>query len=314
MWKVFSLLFLLPILSHGALVTGRCRYYDHQLLGYTCEVANLLFTVGDELQITGVHMPGRDNGNVLTVEIVNSTVEVIPQQFFINFSILRRFNAQNVGISTLNRLRNCQSLQFLSLSHNKLNIIRADTFTDCTNLLNINLQNNLIRDVERWALRNLSVLEVLNLNSNQMQSVNPDVFTPTTNLIDLSLSNNFISNLVVRTFTPISFLETLRLSNNNLTIVNGLIFQNMTQLSVLLLNGNNFDNFQANFFRNLTNLRHLNVADNKVRLEFKFKQRILKGKEGGFKMFFGWVHMIAGGRFFAFHRIPQNCSGNRKFA
>jgi Leucine-rich repeat (LRR) protein len=264
MWKVFSLLLLLPVFGQSALVTARCRYYDHQILGYTCEVADLQFMAGDELQIAGIHMPGRDNGNVLTVEIVNSTVEVVPQQFFIQFSILRRFNAQNVGMSVLNRIRNCQTLQSLSLSHNKLDIIRGDTFADCTNLLSINLQNNLISNVERWALRGLSILETFNLNNNQMAALNADLFTPTPNILDIGLSNNLLSTLILRTFTPTPFLETLRLSNNNLTLLNGVMFQNLTQLQVFLLNGNNFDNFQAGFFRNLTNLRHLNIDNNAV--------------------------------------------------
>ena len=113
MWKVLSLLFLLPIMGQSALVTARCRYFDHQAFGYTCEASNLQFMMGDELQITGVHMPGRNNGNILTVEIVNSTVEVAPLQFFISFPNLNRFNAQNVGMSNLNPIRNCENLQSL---------------------------------------------------------------------------------------------------------------------------------------------------------------------------------------------------------
>lgn len=264
MWKIFSLLLLCPILAQSALVQARCRFYEHQVFGYTCETANLQFMAGDELQISGIHMPERDNGNVWTVEVVNSTIEVLPQQFLISFPILRRLNANNVGISTLNRIRNCQSLQFLSLSHNKLDVIRGDTFADCSNLLSINLQNNLITNVERWALRGLTILQTFILNNNQLATLNGDLFTETPNILDIGLSNNLLSTLIARTFTPTPFVETIRLANNNLSIISVNIFQNLTQLSVLLLNGNRFDNFAANFFRHLPNLRHLNIDNNVV--------------------------------------------------
>jgi Leucine-rich repeat (LRR) protein len=264
MWKIVNLVLLLPFLAQSELVVARCNYYEHPLFGYTCEVANLQFKAGDELQVTGTHMLGKNNENVATVEIANSTIEVVPLQYFISFPILTRFYAQNVGISTLNRLRNCASLQHLFLSQNKLDIIRGDTFADCANLQSIHLQNNMISNIERWAFRDATKLEVLLLNNNQLEVINADLFTPTPNLLDLGLSNNRLETLNSRLFTPTLFLETLRLSNNNITILNVNIFQNLTQLSTLLLNGNNFDNFQANFFRNLPSLRLLNVDDNMV--------------------------------------------------
>lgn len=274
MWKILSLILLFPFVAQSELVVARCNFYEHPIFGYTCEVANLQFMAGDALQVTGNHLLGKGNDNVVTVEIVNSTVEVIPLQYFISFPILNRFYAQNVGISTLNRLRNCLSLEFLFLSHNMLDTIRADTFADCANLRSIQLQNNLINNVERWAFRDATKLEVVNLNNNQLEVVNPDLFTPTPNLLDLGLSNNQLTTLNTRFFTPVVFLETLRLSNNDITFLNVNHFQNLTQLSTVLLNGNNFDNFQANFFRHLPNLRQLNVNDNKVGFNWVFNSFI----------------------------------------
>lgn len=264
MWKILSVILVLPFLAQSELVVGRCNYYEHPLFGYTCEMSNLQFMAGDELQVTGNHMPGKHDGNVVTVEVKNSTIEVIPLQFFISFPIMSRFYAQNVGISTLNRLRNCESLQHLFLSQNKLEIIRTDTFADCMNLLTIQLQSNLINNVERWALRDLTKLEVFLLNNNRLELLNADLFTPTPNILDIGISNNRLSTVNSRTFTPTPFLETLRLSHNNISILNVNTLQNLTQLQVVLLNGNNFDNFQANFFRHLPNLRQLNIDDNLV--------------------------------------------------
>lgn len=242
----------------------QCRFYDHVKFGYGCEVTEMEFLAGDELTITGVHLTGRGNGNVAFVEILNSYVEVIPQQFFINFPILSRFYAQNVSISTLNPLRNCEQLNHLFLSSNNLVSLAANLFADCANLQTLHLQNNLIETVERFAFRNLNRLEVLQLANNQIEIVNADLFTETPELIDLGLSNNRISTLNSRTLTPIPHLEVLRLANNNISILNVNILQDLTKLNTLLLNGNEFDNFQANFFRHLPNLRQLNINDNKV--------------------------------------------------
>lgn len=269
MLKLFCVILLLPFVVHGQISEARCNYYEHPLFGYGCEVASLEFFAGDLLQITGNHNSGKNNENVAFVEILNSTVEVIPQQFFLSFPNLNRFYAQSVSLSTLNRLLNCQSLKLLFLSGNNLEMISSDTFADCGNLEVLHLQNNHINNVERWAFRNLDKLQVLLLSSNQLEVINADLFTTIPNLLDLGLSNNMIATLNSRTFTPIPFLETLRLANNYLSVLNVNILANMNQLNTLLLNGNQFDNFQANFFRHLPNLKHLNINDNSVSLNFK---------------------------------------------
>lgn len=273
MWKLICAVLLLPFVVQAEFQgAARCRYYDHPIFGYGCEVADLEFLAGDELQITGNHLTGRSNANVVFVEILNSTVEVIPQQFFISFPILNRFYAQGVSLSTLNRILNCANLRFLFLSGNYLEVINSDVFADCGNLEVLHLQNNNINNIERWAFRNLDKLEVLLLTNNQLQQINADLFTPVPNLLDLGLSNNMLTTLNSRTFTPIAFLETLRLANNYLSVLNVNILANLTQLNTLLLNGNQFDNFQANFFRHLPNLRQLNLNDNLVSCEW-FKVR-----------------------------------------
>lgn len=266
MLKLFCAILLFPFVVQAELQlqTSQCRFYDHAVFGYGCEVVDLDFSSGDDLQITGVHLTGRGNGNVLFVEIINSTIEVIPFQFFISFPILSRFYAQDVSLAVLNPVRNCGQLNHLFLSSNNLESINPDTFADCVNLQTLHLQNNVIADVDRWAFRNLDRLEVLQLNGNQIEALNADLFVSTPNLLDLGLSNNQLSSINPRTFTPIPYLETLRLANNHFAILNVNTLANLTQLDTLLLNGNEFDNFQANFFRHLPNLRHLNINDNKV--------------------------------------------------
>lgn len=266
MWKIIFSVLLLPfaVQAQSQIRVAQCNFYEHPVFGYGCEIADLEFRAGDILSVAGNHNSGKDNDNVAFVEIVNSTVEVIPQELFLNFPILDRLYAQSVSLSTLNRLRNCATLRFLFLSGNFLEVVAADTFADCLNLETLQLQNNQLNSIDRWAFRNLDRLRVLSLSNNQLQAINPDLFTPTPNLLDLGLGGNLLTTLNSRTFTPTLFLETLRLNNNQFTILNVNILQNLTQLSTLLLNGNEFDNFQANFFRHLPNLRQLNINDNLV--------------------------------------------------
>lgn len=268
MMKVFcAILILAFVIQSNAQATLRvapCSYYVHPVFGYGCEVADLEFLSGDTLQITGSHQQGRNNAQVLFVEILNSTVEVIPQQYFAQFTNLERFYSQSVSISILNRLVSCENLKFLYLSGNYLETISDDTFVDCGKLEVLHLQGNLINSIARWAFRNLDQLQVLLLNNNQLETINPDLFTTTPNLSDLGLSDNSLSTLNSRTFTPTPLLETLRLANNYFSVLNVNLLQNLTRLSTLLLNGNQFDNFQANFFRHLPSLTHLNINDNSV--------------------------------------------------
>lgn len=265
MLKLLSAFLLLPfVMSQSQIRNANCLFYEHPNFGYGCEVTNLEFSDGDELVVMGNHLSGRSDANVLFVEILNSTVDVVPQRFLITFPTLERFHAQGVSIATLNRLRNCENLKHLLLSWNRISTISADTFADCINLEVLQLQSNVITNVDRWAFRDLDKLEVLLLSNNLLETINPDLFTPLPNLIDLGLSDNSLSTLNSRTFTPVPFLETLRLANNYFSVLNVNLLSNLTQLETLLLNGNQFDNFQANFFRHLPNLRLLNINDNSV--------------------------------------------------
>lgn len=265
MWRLLSAFLLLPfVISQSQVRNANCLFYVHPIFGYGCEVTNFEFSAGDELVVAGTHLAGRNDESVSFVEILNSTIEVVPQRFLITFPALERFHLQGVSISTLNRLRNCENLRVLLLSFNRIEIVSADTFADCINLEVLHLQNNVISNVERWAFRELDRLEVLLLNNNLLETINPDLFTPVPNLIDLGLSDNSLSTLNSRTFTPTPLLETLRLANNYFSVLNVNILTNLTHLTSLLLNGNQFDNFQANFFRHLPNLRLLNINDNSV--------------------------------------------------
>ena len=264
MLKFIFLAVLLPFLAQAEVRVARCSFYIHPMFGYGCAVGDLDFVAGDELQITGTHIVGRNNENVLFVEIANSTIEVIPQQYFINFRNINRFQATEVSLSTLNRLGNCENLETLVLSSNNLQTIANDIFADCSNLLNLQLQSNVIASLSRFALRGLSKLRILNLNNNDIDVINADLFTETPELLDLGISNNNLETLNSRTLTPITNLEILRMANNRFTILNVNILETLTQLQTLLLNGNQFDNFQANFFRHLPNLRQLNLNDNLV--------------------------------------------------
>lgn len=269
MWKQLGLvlccLAVLPFVVQAQLLrTAQCNYYNHTVFGYTCEVADLVFNDGDQLQITGTHMPGMSHESVILVDIANSTLGIIPLQFFVAFPGMSRFYAQGASLETLNRLQNCQSLEHLFLSQNNLRTISADTFVDCTNLKVLQLMNNHISTIDRWAFRDMDNLEVLLLTNNDIEVINADLFTPTPNLLDLGLGNNYITTLNVRTFTPTPLLEVLRLGNNQIAAFNVNIFINLNNLHTLLLNGNNFDQFQANLFRVLPSLKTLNLNDNVV--------------------------------------------------
>lgn len=278
MLKIFCAILLLPFVVQAELRVAECNFYVHPVFGYGCEVADLEFLAGDELQITGNHIGTFNNGHVEFVEIVNSTVEVVPYQFFSQF-LLYRFYAQSASLSNLTPLRNCGNLRHLFLSGNYLETINGDTFADCDHLEVLHLQNNLINNIDRWAFRNLERLEILLLNNNQLESIHADLFTTVPNLLDLGLSDNSLSTLNARTFTPTPLLDTLRLANNYFSVLNVNLLENLTQLTTLLLNGNQFDNFQLGFFRHLPNLRHLNINDNSVSAECNQKTLMFISKE-----------------------------------
>jgi Leucine-rich repeat (LRR) protein len=77
---------------------------------------------------------------------------------------------------------NCQRLENLNLSWNKLITLDRNLFVHCTNLRELGLWSNHINEIEPTLFNNCHMLEILVLSSNRLKALDRNLFVNCTNL------------------------------------------------------------------------------------------------------------------------------------
>ncbi|XP_072290721.1 immunoglobulin superfamily containing leucine-rich repeat protein 2 [Eucyclogobius newberryi] len=126
----------------------------------------------------------------------------------------------------------------LSLSANKIKLLKSKSFVNVTQVNSLWLANNVIVTIERdtlaplvqlrnldisynkiinfpWEdLQNLTALQLLKMNHNEMVSLPKDAFSTLADLRSLRINNNKFTTIVQGTFSTLSSLAHLQIFNN----------------------------------------------------------------------------------------------------
>ena len=171
-------------------------------------------------------------------------------------------NKSITGIESFD-LNGLDQLQSLNLSQNSIYSI-GDIFTDLGNLVELDLSENRVRSLGRYAFRDLSSLEQLDLRGNQVNSIDRYAFTSLNNLKTLDLSQNELQYIGPSVFEDLTSLERLDLSENEIIAILNNTFKYATQLKYLWLNHNEIDSLSSRDFENLSRLRALALDNNEI--------------------------------------------------
>ncbi|CAD7079212.1 unnamed protein product [Hermetia illucens] len=130
--------------------------------------------------------------------------------------------------------------QVLNFSGNSLQVLQNERFLrmDLINLQKIFFARNQLIKIHERAFRGLSNLVELDLTDNMLQQVPSETFQDYTSLMRLSLSGNPIRELRSAAFRYLAFLTTLELSNCQIEKVENEAFIGMDNLEWLRLDGN----------------------------------------------------------------------------
>lgn len=130
--------------------------------------------------------------------------------------------------------------QVLNFTHNKLAILQSERFQkmDLINLQKIYLSNNELIRINDRAFRGLSNLVELDLSDNMLTAIPTETFQDYSSLMRLSLSGNPIRELKASAFKYLSYLTTLELSNCQIALIEDETFIGMDNLEWLRLDGN----------------------------------------------------------------------------
>jgi len=174
------------------------------------------------------------------------------------------------------------------LTNNQLGWISSSDFrsNQCESLQILNLSKNRISFIDLEAFWSLSSIEHLDLASNMLTILDAAVFSKNSKLRILSLSGNKLAALPRDIFINLSELEQLMLDHNLLKSISSDIFAHNIRLNVLDLSDNLLDNIADSSLANLKQLRILNLGANQLRkfshhhfkllnlLDFTWKEKI----------------------------------------
>uniref|UniRef100_A0A8C5E883 Ig-like domain-containing protein n=1 Tax=Gouania willdenowi TaxID=441366 RepID=A0A8C5E883_GOUWI len=149
------------------------------------------------------------------------------------------------------------------LSHNKLQRLDSDLFSNLPHLTEIKLNHNELEVIPDLGAHASNVTTVI-LANNRISRISEEQLRPFLSLETLDFSNNNIVELKANSF-PALPLKNLFLNNNRITSLESGCFTNLSSsLQVLRLNRNRLSTIPAKIFQ-LPHLQHLELSRNRVR-------------------------------------------------
>lgn len=172
---------------------------------------------------------------------------------------------------------NFSQLRELNLSGNDIHTINFDSFNGLTELIILKLSNCNINKLESHISISLPKLEILDLSNNPLVLINKEIFRGDNqlNLKQLMLKNCNINRISSRTFKTLNNLELLDLSKNPISEIRPGMFYGLIKLNTLLLNNCNISMLYDTCFVDphgftnnyLKNLKNLDLSGNKISFE-----------------------------------------------
>ncbi|XP_037681386.1 leucine-rich repeat-containing protein 52 [Choloepus didactylus] len=131
------------------------------------------------------------------------------------------------------------STRRLYLNNNRITYLPAMNLGLLSDLVYLDCQNNLIREVMDYTFIGVFKLIYLDLSFNNLTLISPYSFSVLSNLVQLNISNNpQLSSLNKFTFANTSSLRYLDLRNTGLQILDDGAFHHLVTLRTLYLSGN----------------------------------------------------------------------------
>jgi len=190
--------------------------------------------------ITGQHLAGRTNADVVNLIASNSRIQIVSPVFMNTFTNLQILS-MNGSFTTVHQdsFPHCQSLRELYLDRNLIVQLPVGAFTGCNQLFYLEMDTNSLETINEGTFDGLNQLRILNLRLNWIRNLGQNSFRPLPNLEILNLNNNFIRTIHVQTFDMMTNLRELYLNNNLLMDLNpATSMLPLRNLRILDLSGN----------------------------------------------------------------------------
>lgn len=153
--------------------------------------------------------------NLTDIEVVNSSLTLLPNRFLANCRQLKSLYLSNNAIMEISHdsFDNLLKVIVLDLSRNQLTTLLKDIFEPLTNLEILNLSGNRFEIIDSDLFSHNQRLHSLDISENNLKVIQPGLFRTTKHLFDLDLNEN-------RNLNTTDFLYDNELSVQSLNVAN----------------------------------------------------------------------------------------------
>lgn len=144
-----------------------------------------------------ITVPQSIDGATQVLDMSGSNLQILPAEAFYRLGLL--------------------NLQRVFLTKCRIGQIDGRALRGLTNVIEIDLSQNMLTAVPSATLSDVPLLRDLSLANNPIQKIEPDAFRNCAGLVQLDMSGCELHAIAATAFTGIDRLETLKLANNRLT-------------------------------------------------------------------------------------------------
>ncbi|XP_035780867.1 protein toll-like [Anopheles albimanus] len=193
--------------------------------------------------------------------------------FLNHLESIEQLMIRSCSLDHLPSLSHFQRLKMIDINANRgLQLTSADTFANLTQLVNVSLKNNQLKELPHKLFHTNTGIKLIDLSLNHLKELSPDLFKYQTSLEVLRLQGNQLEGeLPSNLFSKTKKLKKLYLNENALETINNELFGNLLNLQTLVLSNNRIREIHSNAFKIDPNrspiIAELYLAHNNLSLE-----------------------------------------------
>lgn len=214
----------------------------------------------------------------VVVNLNDQDLSFLPNRIGELFPNVRKIDAtRDCKIKQIKRsnFKNMYKLENLDLFNNLIRDISSDTFNDLKKLKSINLAYNKLKKIQPRTFANNPSLEWVDLSHNQIQTIVPRNFEDS-NINHLLINNNLIETIPFDAFDGADSLLSIYTQDNEIKSLHKDIFSKNPQLNEIHAYDNEIEELPEGLFRNNKRLSFLELQNNqiiKIKTEFSVTGR-----------------------------------------
>jgi Leucine-rich repeat (LRR) protein/energy-coupling factor transporter ATP-binding protein EcfA2 len=177
---------------------------------------------------------------------------------------------ETININELNRnsllfkYKNLHEIREIDLSNNNIKTIKRYAFHDLRNLTEINLANNQIESIDKDIFHDIQHLKKINFSNNKLTSFNESTFIGLQRLLEMDFSSNHITSINNLSFYGSKSIYEINFADNKITSIEKDIFIYLKRnLHIINFNKNLIKSIHKDAFKDLK-LEIIDLSENEI--------------------------------------------------